>query len=133
MNAVDTNILIYANDSREPEKRKIAQKVSAELTDGVLLWQVACEYIAASRKLEAYGFTQQEAFSDLGYLRRAWPAVFPNWNVIEGAEDLLKNYSVSFWDSVLVSACLQAGVKTLYSEDFSDQSRENGLIIINPF
>jgi predicted nucleic acid-binding protein len=96
MNAVDTNILIYANDSREPEKRKIAQKVITELNEGVLLWQVACEYVAASRKLEAYGFTQQDAFSDLSYLHRAWPVAFPNWNVIKGAEELQKEHSVSF-------------------------------------
>jgi predicted nucleic acid-binding protein len=56
MNAVDTNILIYVNDSRDPSKREIASSLVASLTDGVLIWQVACEYLAASRKLEPLGY-----------------------------------------------------------------------------
>lgn len=53
MNAVDTNILIYAHDTRYPVKLAIAEALIRTLTDGVLLWQVACEYVAASRKLAA--------------------------------------------------------------------------------
>ncbi len=58
MNAVDTNILIYVNDPRDPVKRTIAVSLVSALTEGVLLWQVACEYLAASRKLEPLGYDQ---------------------------------------------------------------------------
>ncbi len=54
MNAVDTNILIYVNDPRDPAKRAIAASLISSLTDGILVWQVACEYLAASHKLEAF-------------------------------------------------------------------------------
>jgi len=57
MNAVDTNILIYIHDPRDPIKQEKAEHLVASLTDGVLLWQVACEFVAASRKLAAFGFT----------------------------------------------------------------------------
>ncbi|GCE61125.1 hypothetical protein MiAbB_03057 [Microcystis aeruginosa NIES-4285] len=56
MNAVDTNVLIYVNDSRYPSKQAIAASLVANLTEGVLIWQVACEYLAASRKLEPFGY-----------------------------------------------------------------------------
>ena len=56
MNAVDTNILLYARDPRNPSKQVAATSLLQSLTDGVLLWQVACEYLAASRKLEAVGW-----------------------------------------------------------------------------
>ena len=65
MNAVDTNVLIYAHDPRDPAKQDKAVEVIASLTDGVLLWQVACEYVAASRKLEGFGFGPQNAWADL--------------------------------------------------------------------
>jgi predicted nucleic acid-binding protein len=55
MNAVDTNVLIYVNDPRDPMKQRIASSLVATLSDAVLLWQVACEYLAASRKLEPLG------------------------------------------------------------------------------
>jgi predicted nucleic acid-binding protein len=62
MNAVDTNILIYARDPRDPRKQQSAQDLIATLPDVVLLWQVACEYIAAARKLERLGYDQQQAW-----------------------------------------------------------------------
>jgi predicted nucleic acid-binding protein len=49
MNAVDTNILIYAHDTRYPAKLVIAETLIRTLMDGILLWQVACEYVAAVR------------------------------------------------------------------------------------
>lgn len=44
MNAVDTNVLLYAHDPRDARKQKIAADLVANLVDGALLWQVACEY-----------------------------------------------------------------------------------------
>ncbi len=37
MNAVDTNILMYVNDPRDPVKQEIAASLVSALTDGVLL------------------------------------------------------------------------------------------------
>jgi predicted nucleic acid-binding protein len=70
MNAVDTNVLFYAHDSRDPKKQETAAELIASLTDGTLLWQVACEYLWASRKLEALGYSYSEAVDDIRYLRR---------------------------------------------------------------
>ena len=65
MNAVDTNILIYVNDPRDTDKQARAASLISGLTDGVLLWQVACEYLAASHKLEPLGY-------DIVILNRLW-------------------------------------------------------------
>jgi predicted nucleic acid-binding protein len=51
MNAVDTNVLIYVHDDREPDKKATAKELIDALEDGLLLWQVACEYVAASREV----------------------------------------------------------------------------------
>lgn len=37
MNVVDTNILIYVNDPRDPAKQTIAASLISSLTDGVLI------------------------------------------------------------------------------------------------
>jgi hypothetical protein len=50
MNAVDTNILLYVHDPRDPAKQAVAASLLQSLTDGVLLWQVACEYLATAQK-----------------------------------------------------------------------------------
>ena len=55
MIAVDTNVLIYACDQADPRRQKIALDLITSAQDGVLLWQVACEFLSASRKLEQAG------------------------------------------------------------------------------
>jgi hypothetical protein len=49
MIAVDTNVLIYACDQADPRRQTIAFDLVTNAQDGVLLWQVACEFLSASR------------------------------------------------------------------------------------
>jgi predicted nucleic acid-binding protein len=57
-----------------------------------------------------------------------------DYNIIVIASDLRSQYSLSFWDSLIVASALAGGADTLYSEDM-----QHGLIvsqqltIINPF
>jgi predicted nucleic acid-binding protein len=133
MNAVDTNILIYVHDPRDPDKQLKASELIASLTDGVLLWQVFCEYIAASKKLSAYGLTREQAWHEMKKLRALWTTRLPSWEVAERAEELMRKYSLLVWDALIVAACLEAGVKRLYSEDFDSSIVKEGLDVVNPF
>ncbi|NET58584.1 MAG: PIN domain-containing protein [Symploca sp. SIO2E6] len=132
MNAVDTNILIYVNDPRDPAKQAIAVSLVSGLTDGVLIWQVACEYLAASRKLEPLGYDRAQAYQYIRDLQQVWHTALPNWTVIDCAEELMSRFSLSHWDSMVVAACLEANVQTLYTEDFG-YSDIDSLKIVNPF
>jgi predicted nucleic acid-binding protein len=134
MNAVDTNVLIYAHDPRDPVKQQKAVTLIASLTDGALLWQVSCEYVAASRKLAAFGLNQAQALADLRRLRRLWTPVLPNWTMLDLAETLMATGNLSFWDALIVAACQENGIQTLYSEDFdSSTTAVAGVKVINPF
>lgn len=57
----DTNVLICAADQRDRSKQDRALKLLRESADAVLLWQVACEFLAATRKPAAQGLTNEEA------------------------------------------------------------------------
>lgn len=133
MNAVDTNVLIYAHDPRDTTKNSIAISLIDSLFDGVLLWQVACEFLWASRKLVPFGYDQTQAWSEVRRLRRAWRTTIPDWIVMDHASTLLTRYSLSFWDAMIVAACLEAGVTHLYSEDFDGYKKIEGLSLLNPF
>jgi predicted nucleic acid-binding protein len=132
MNAVDTNVLVYAHDPREPEKQAAAVSLIESLTDPVLLWQVACEYVSVSKKLEHSGYSREQAWQDIRDLRLVWAAVLPNWEVADRAEELMNQYSVAYWDAMIIAACLEAGVRRLYTEDFSG-IKVPGLEIVDPF
>ena len=69
MNAVDTNVLVYLHDPRDRNKQAAAAALVSSLTDGVLIWQVACEYVAAARKLKALGVTNDEIWRNLRLLQ----------------------------------------------------------------
>jgi hypothetical protein len=86
MNAVDTNVLLYVHDPRDRDKQTTGVALLQSLTNGVLLWQVACEYLAASRKLEPFGFNRAQTWLDIYDLRRVWTTILPSWSVFERAQ-----------------------------------------------
>ena len=133
MDAVDTNVLLYAHDPRDPAKQAAALALIASMTNGVLLWQVACEYLSASRKLEPFGYSRVQAWVDLNQLRRVWTTIVPSWSILDRTEQLLGSHSLSFWDAMIVTACLEGAVNRFYSEDITGYPRINGLELINPF
>jgi predicted nucleic acid-binding protein len=134
MNAVDTNVLIYARDPRHPAKHQKARELTSGMPDGGLLWQVACEFIAASRKLTDVGYTQTQAWRELEQLRGLWKVILPSEGILLRAEQLTATHNLSFWDSLLVAACIEGGVTRLYTEDFdASLSKPTGIEIINPF
>ena len=50
------------------------------------------------------------------------------------ASNIRQRYNLSFWDSLIVASALQAGCKTLYTEDLNHgMIVDNKLHIVNPF
>mgnify|MGYP000617585552 CR=1 FL=1 len=133
MRDVDTNILMYAHDPRDARKQEIALALVESLTDGALLWQVACEYLSASHKLAPFGYDRASAWQDIRDLRLIWKTILPVWQVQDIAEDLLRRYSLSFWGAMVIAACLAGGITRLYSEDFDAYPSIDGLEVVNPF
>jgi predicted nucleic acid-binding protein len=121
MTAIDTNILVYACDSAD------------EFKQSVLLWQVACEFIAASRKLSKQGFTALQAWARLSEFRDLLTLVRPSAEVLVRGRELHLERGISFWDALIVAACLDCGVQVLISEDIPSASRFASLEIVNPF
>jgi predicted nucleic acid-binding protein len=88
MNAVDTNVLLYVHDPRDVTKQASAANLLQSLADGVLLWQVACEYLAASRKLVPFGYNLTQAYEDVRDLQRVWFTLLPSWSTLDRSGDL---------------------------------------------
>jgi predicted nucleic acid-binding protein len=53
--------------------------------------------------------------------------------VLDRALDLADQHSLSHWDSMLVAACLEAGVDTLHTEDMGSPRVIESLQLENPF
>lgn len=133
MTGVDTNVLLYAEDPRDPRKQGIAANLIPTLTDGLLFWQVAVEYLAASRKLEPFGYSRKMVFADLRGFQNLWQPILPSWSIFNPSEYLLDNYKISYFDALIVAACLENNIPKLYTEDIADNFRKEGLEVISPF
>lgn len=131
MTGFDTNILVYSCDESDPRRQQTAHQLLRRITDGVILWQAACEFLSASRKLE--GFTAGDAWKRLAELLEAFPLVTPTPGVLQRARSLHLEFHWSYWDALIVGACLDAGVTRLYSEDLPGSRPPKGLEIVNPF
>jgi predicted nucleic acid-binding protein len=137
MNAVDTNILLYALDRREKKKQPIARELLSDLAgagQSVLLWQVACEFVGQARRWESIGVLPRNRTPRyIGFYRTKFVLSIPVPVVLEKATWLFETYSLSHWDSMLVAACIEAGVDTLYSEDMGAPRQIESVRLVNPF
>jgi predicted nucleic acid-binding protein len=134
MIAIDTNIWLYCHDSRDLRKQAVAKQLVQDSFPIILPWQVGCEFIAASRKLSAQGFTLDLAWKSLKSMRAmSEKIVFPTIEHWDRCKTLTGSGGFSFWDGLLVACCLDAGVQVLYSEDMGGIASINGMEIKNPF
>lgn len=138
MNALDTNILVYSFDRDEPVKRakavRLIDKLVREDVETVLLWQVAAEFLSCLRRWEREErIDRQETLGNLERLDSMFRCVMPTQAVLGKSLDLGSRYSLSHWDSLLVAACIEAGVRKLYSEDLASGTQYDSVTVVNPF
>lgn len=138
MNAVDTNILVYALDADDPAKQAAAIELLDRLhtnpSETLLLWQVAGEFLSCMRRWEAAGrIADDDVEANLIDLLDAFPLALPSASVLDRSLDLTRRFSLSHWDSMLLSACLEAGVDTLDTEDLDAGTTFDALRLVNPF
>ncbi|MCE9554861.1 MAG: PIN domain-containing protein [Planctomycetes bacterium] len=100
----------------------------------MLPWQVACEYLSCLRRFAATGrFPAADIEADILDLLSIFPLVLPTENVIPRSLSLISRYSLSHWDSLLIAACVEADIDTLYTEDLDAGATYDTVSTINPF
>ena len=130
----DTNVLVYAFDEGEPEKREVALaliKEHLEEGDGILSVQVLREFYVSVRRL-ARPLSAAEAEDALGSLAVFSP-ITEDWRMVVGATRRSRELTLSFWDALIVEAAFRAGAGRLLTEDLQHGQRIGGLTVENPF
>jgi predicted nucleic acid-binding protein len=125
----DTNVLLYMLSANVAKADRSEELISLGATVSV---QVLNEFVAvASRKLRMPWSEIRDVLSQF----RAVCAIEPiTIATHEKALFIAERYGLSIYDSLIISAALLAGCKTLYSEDMQNgQVIEGSLTIRNPF
>jgi len=137
MIGVDTNVQLYAFDAREPAKRKVARVLLRSLSSGgetSLLWQNLGEFLAQLHRWRSQGWIDDDRLQrNLAWVRRLFPIVMPVQAVLDRALNLMKSHTLSHWDAMLVAACVEANIDTLYTEDMGAPRTIESVVLINPF
>jgi len=137
MNAIDTNVLVYRFDRSEPVKRAIAKQLLNGLAaagDTVLPWQVAVELMRQLSAWRHLGLLTPTGVRRLMITVRRWyPISLPTEPCLDRALQYAEVYSLSHWDSLIIAACAEVGVTTLYTEDMGAPRIIDTVELVNPF
>ena len=133
---LDTNIFAYIFDESAPDKRQLASDLvdhAVATNEGVISFQVAQEFItlAFRRFRPPLSSTEAEQFLavTLGPLLAVQSSHVLYWEALH----LSRRYSLSWYDSLIVAAALEADCRTLYTEDLQHGQKFDNLRVQNPF
>ena len=127
---LDTNVLIYAVAKNDPR----ASKAEALLASGAIVSvQSLNEFVSVARRKLGMSWKEVKEFVDLICILCPDPVPI-SLDTHRGALAIAEKYGYSIYDALVASAALEAGCKTLYSEDLQDgQIINRQLTIRNPF
>lgn len=133
MTFLDTNILVYSVDGKNPAKQVRARKVVIDAIKGG-------DYLISSQILNE--------FSNVALLKlqmtvlevRKFVSMFKRINVVsldsewtEQALDIKGRYGIQFFDALIVAAAEANGCDEIFTEDLSDGQIYCGIKAVNPF
>ena len=131
----DTNILVYAIDTRFSDKQKSAIALYSQAVKDrsfVISTQVLVEFFSATTKGKQPLLQRHEAQSQVTALARQ--RVIPTTaNMVVSAVGYAERYQMQWFDALMLDAALSAGATTLYSEDMQHGQRYGSLTVVNPF
>jgi len=127
---LDTNVLIYAVAKNDPR----ASKAEALLAGGsIISIQSLNEFVSVAGRKLGMPWKQINEFLDLICILCPNPVPI-SLDTHKGAVAIAQKHGYSIYDALIVSAALESGCKTLYSEDLQDGQVVDGRMTIrNPF
>ncbi len=133
---LDTNLFVYSFDSDSSAKaHRARQLIRRALTTrtGIVSYQVVQEFFNVALKRFGVPMTVPDAEQYLATVFRPLLAVYASQSLFSEALHITSRYRLSWYDSLIVAAAVEAGCSILYSEDFQDGFRIGDLDIQNPF
>jgi predicted nucleic acid-binding protein len=132
---VDTNVLVYARDSRDAAKRARAREWLE------LLWkdlrgrtstQVLNEYYSLLTQRAKFQVDRNLAWDDVRELLK-WRPQEIDVETLTRAREVEINYQLNWWDCLIVAAAQAQGCALLLTEDLQDKANYGGVTVRNPF
>jgi predicted nucleic acid-binding protein len=135
---IDTNILCYALDSGEPEKRAVAAELLSQCWRSEIALAVSVQNLAEFSVVMTEKVRQPLPDEVVTRFIRdivsfdGWTVIGYDAGTIMAAVDIRHTYSLHFWDALLAATMKQHSIGTIYTED-SHFNKIPWITVINPF
>jgi predicted nucleic acid-binding protein len=133
---LDTNVLVYSFDEKQPTKRDVSRAlIATALRDGsgVISYQVVQEFLNVALQGFESPMSLEQCRDYLSEVLMPLCAVFPDSRLYSKALDVRGATGFSFYDSAIVASAAIGGCSRLLTEDMQDGREVEGVRIENPF
>ncbi len=136
---VDTNVLVYRFDPRQPDKQRRATALlrrGIETESLLLCHQAIVEFVAAVTRPLPGGrplLTMAEAIQETEELCDQFTVLLPDELVLRTALRGAAAYQLAWFDAHLWAYAERYGITEILSEDFQHGRRYGGVRAVNPF
>ena len=137
---VDTNVLVYRFDPRDPAKQRVARELLREgIERGSLrvAHQALVEFVQAVTRPLARGaaglLARPDALREVEELMAQFEILYPTEALLRTAIRAVATYRLSWLDAHLWAYAEHYALEEILSEDFSDGQRIGMVRIRNPF
>ncbi len=132
---LDTNTLVYANDTSFPDKQAKARALVSGLIasgKGCISTQVLAEFWVTVRLKLKKPLTAELTRQQIA-LFNGFAIVAVDQAIFLDALSIQERYRISFWDAQILAAARRAGCSKVYSEDMQDGAVYGEMRVIDPF
>jgi predicted nucleic acid-binding protein len=131
--ALDSNVLIYAEDMTADPRRMAAQNLlmatpSERIVIPVQVLGETLQWLIRKAKVP-----KQQAADRVLEWADQYETQATTFDVLKSARDLVAHNDFQFWDAIILSAAAEAGSDLLLSEDMQHGFQWRGVTVINPF
>ncbi len=136
---VDTNVLVYRVDPRDPAKQRVATDVlrsGIESGELLLAHQSLVEFYAAVTRPIAKGpplRSVPDATRDMEELLLQFDVLYPNEQIVRLALRGAATYQLAWFDACIWACAEHYGLDVLLSEDFQHDRAYGSVRVVNPF
>lgn len=134
----DTSILVYAFDKSEPKKRKICKKMIENVFKGekagTITNQILGELFSVLTKKIENSLSKEKAGKIVnGFVNSPnWEKINYKSKTVEKAIEIVKTYSLPFWNSLIIATMFEKNIFHIITED-KDFRKVPNIKITNPF
>lgn len=133
---IDTNIFVYQLERLDARKADIADGLiehGIETQTACISFQVIQECINTAIRKAEVPLTEEELRKYLEDVLAPLCRVQPDIRLYQKSLEIRFRYRFGFYDALIVAAAVEAGCKTLYTEDLIHGQQVEGVTITNPF